>query len=39
MDPTHTVLLEKPTVAQLFKNFSIFYGTGRIITVFTRTLH
>jgi hypothetical protein len=29
-------LLEKPTVAQLLKNFPIFYGTRRFITVFTR---
>jgi hypothetical protein len=29
-------LLEKPTVAQLANNFSIFYGTQRFITVFTR---
>jgi hypothetical protein len=32
-------LLEKPPVVQLHKNFSIFYGTRRFITVFTRALH
>jgi hypothetical protein len=32
-------LLEKPLVAQLFKNFPAFYGTQRFITVFTRALH
>jgi hypothetical protein len=32
-------LLEKPPVAQLLKNFPIFYGTRRFITVFTRALH
>jgi hypothetical protein len=33
------VLLEKPPVAQLLKNFPTFYGTRRFITVFTRALH
>jgi hypothetical protein len=32
-------LLEKPPVMQLLKNFPIFYGTRRFITVFTRALH
>jgi hypothetical protein len=31
--------LGKPPVAQLFKNFSTFYGTRRFITVFTRAGH
>jgi hypothetical protein len=31
--------LEKPPVAQLLKNFPIFYGTRRFFTVFTRALH
>jgi hypothetical protein len=30
--------LEKPPCAELFKNFPAFYGTGRLITVFTRVL-
>jgi hypothetical protein len=33
------VLLEKPSVAQLLKNFPIFYGTRRFSTMFTRTFH
>jgi hypothetical protein len=33
------VLLEKPPVAQLLKNLSIFYDTRRFITVFTRARH
>jgi hypothetical protein len=33
------VLLEKPVIAQLFKNFPAFYGTRRFNTVFTRALH
>jgi hypothetical protein len=36
---TGWALLEKPPVAQLFKNLRIFYGTRRFITVFTRALH
>jgi hypothetical protein len=32
------VLLEKPPVVQLLKNFPKFYGTRRFITVFTRSL-
>jgi hypothetical protein len=31
--PWSQVLLEKPPVAQLLKNFPIFYGTRRFITV------
>jgi hypothetical protein len=31
--------LEKPTVAQLLKNFPAFYGTRRFITVFTIAFH
>ena len=34
-DPWSKVLLEKLIVAQLVKKFSAFYGTRRIITVFT----
>jgi hypothetical protein len=30
---------EKPSVAQLLKNFPTYYGTLRFITVFTRALH
>jgi hypothetical protein len=37
--PCSGVLLEKPPVAQLFRNFPTFYGTTRFITVFTRALH
>jgi len=33
------VVLEKVVVTQLFKKFTIFYGTLWFITVFTRTLH
>jgi hypothetical protein len=33
------VLLEKPPVAQLLKNFPTFCGTRRFTTVFTRALH
>jgi hypothetical protein len=33
------ILLEKPPVAQLLKNFPTFYGTRKFITVFTRALH
>jgi hypothetical protein len=33
------VLLEKPLVAHLLKNFQSFYGTHKLFTVFTRTLH
>jgi hypothetical protein len=36
---TNSRLLEKPTVAQLLKNFPTFYGTRRLITVFTRARH
>jgi hypothetical protein len=32
-------LLEKAPVAKLLKNFPTFYGTRRLITMFTRTLH
>jgi hypothetical protein len=35
----NSVLLEKPPVAQLLKNFLPFYGTRRFITVLTRALH
>jgi hypothetical protein len=31
------VLLEKPAVTLLFKNFPTFYGTRRLITAFTRS--
>jgi hypothetical protein len=33
------VLLEKPPVVQLLKNFLAFYGTRKFLTVFTITLH
>jgi hypothetical protein len=33
------VLLEKPPVPYLLKNFPTFYGTQRYLTVFTRALH
>jgi hypothetical protein len=36
--PWNWVLLELSPVAQLLKNFPIFYGTRRFITVFTRVL-
>jgi hypothetical protein len=36
--PWSWVLLEKPPVAQLLKSFP-FYGTRRLITVFTRAHH
>jgi hypothetical protein len=32
-------LLEKPPIVQLLKNFPVFYGSRRFITVFTRALH
>jgi hypothetical protein len=32
-------LLEKPAVAQLLKNFTIFYGTRRLINASIRALH
>jgi hypothetical protein len=34
-----SVLFENPSIVQLLKNFPIFYGTRRFITVFTRALH
>jgi hypothetical protein len=39
LTPWSWVLLEKPPVAQLLKNFPTFYGTPRFIIVFTRALH
>jgi hypothetical protein len=42
LNPIHTNfmgLLEKPPVAQLFKNFPAFYVTQSFITVFTRALY
>jgi hypothetical protein len=36
---SNLLLLEKPPVAQLLKNFATFYGTRRFITVFTRAQH
>jgi hypothetical protein len=43
LTPWSRVLLEKPAVAQLLRNFPTFYRTRRIIAVFTiahhRTLH
>jgi hypothetical protein len=35
--PLTEVLLEKPPIAQLLKNFPIFYGTGRFISRFKRS--
>jgi hypothetical protein len=35
LSPWNRVLLGKPTVAQLLKNFSTSYGTRKFITVFT----
>jgi hypothetical protein len=32
-------LLEKPPIAQLFKNFPAFYGIRTFITAFTKSLH
>jgi hypothetical protein len=37
LTPLSWVLLGKLPVVQLFKNFPTFYGTQRLITVFTRT--
>jgi hypothetical protein len=37
--PCSWVLLVKPLVAQLLKNFSKFYGIRRFITVFTKVRH
>jgi hypothetical protein len=34
-----SALLEKPPVVQLFKIFSTFGGTRKVITVFTTALH
>jgi hypothetical protein len=39
LTPLGRALLEKPAVAKPFRNFLIFYGTRRFITVFTRALH
>jgi hypothetical protein len=36
LTPRSYTLLEKPPVAQLLKNFPIFYGTRKYITVITR---
>jgi hypothetical protein len=36
--PWSWALFEKPPVAQLLKNFPTFYGTRRLITVFTKAL-
>jgi hypothetical protein len=36
LTPWSRVLLEKPTVIHLLKNFPAFYGNRRFITVFTR---
>jgi hypothetical protein len=37
--PWSSALLEKLPVAQLLKNFPIFYGTQRFISTFTTALH
>jgi hypothetical protein len=39
LTPWSPVLLEKPLIAQLFKNFPTFYRTRRFITMFTRVFH
>jgi hypothetical protein len=39
LHPWNWFLLEKLPVAQLLKNFPIFYGTRRFIILFTRTHH
>jgi hypothetical protein len=39
LSPCSLVLLEKPSVAQPLKNFTIFYGTRGFIIVFTTVLH
>jgi hypothetical protein len=33
------ILLEKPPVVKLFKNFPTSYGTRCFITMFTKALH
>jgi hypothetical protein len=37
--PHLRALLEKLSIVQLLKNFPVFYGTRRFITMFTRALH
>jgi hypothetical protein len=39
LTPRSSALLEKPPVAQIFKNFPTYYGTRSFITVFTSALH
>ena len=39
LTPCSTVLLEKPTVHQLAKKLSAFYGTRKFITAFTNARH
>jgi hypothetical protein len=39
LTPWSRVLLKKPPVAQLLKDFPTFYETRRFITVFIRALH
>jgi hypothetical protein len=39
LTPWSWVLLEKPPVSQILKNFPTSYGTRRFITVFTRALY
>jgi hypothetical protein len=39
LTPWSRVLLGKPPVAQLLKNFAKFYGNWKFITVFTTALH
>jgi hypothetical protein len=39
LTPWRWVLVEKPPLAQLLKNFTAFYGIRKFITVFTRALH
>jgi hypothetical protein len=39
LTPWKWILLEKPSVVQLLKNFPTFYGNQKFITVFTIALH
>jgi hypothetical protein len=39
LTPWSRVLLGKPTVAQLLKDFPVLYGRGRFITVLTIARH
>jgi hypothetical protein len=39
LTPWSWVLLMKPPVSEILRNFPTFYGTWRFIIMFTRTLH